>query len=261
MLNEHRDVVSALPQRRHLDRKDIQTVEKICPKRTCGDGAPQVPVRRRQDPHVHGDRLIASDALELTLLEDPQQLGLKFEGKAADLVEKHRAAVLELEASDAAAQSTGERASLVAEELALQQIRWNRRTAEPDERVRNATASAMEGAGDELLPRSRLPMNEHGGVDRRHGLDVFQDTAQSGAVPHDLRAGGATETAVIVRGLAGQLSDLLDRAGMAVTHGCLPNGTPTRGRWRERSARSGIGCGHATRTKDLWRRRLHRGAP
>ena len=40
---------------------------------------------RRDDPHVRGDRLVAADALELALLEEPQQLHLNRRRDLADL--------------------------------------------------------------------------------------------------------------------------------------------------------------------------------
>ena len=61
----------------------------------------------------------AADALELALLEHAQQLGLGLEGHLADLVEEERAAVGQLEAADASVDGAGERALLVAEQLAL----------------------------------------------------------------------------------------------------------------------------------------------
>src|SRR5690606_16153450 len=39
--------------------------------------------------------------------------------------------------------------------------------------------------GDELLAGPRLSGHEHGGVRRRHALEVFEHTAQGGASPHD----------------------------------------------------------------------------
>ena len=55
------------------------------------------------------------------LLQHAQQLRLQLERDVADLVEKQRAAVRQLEAADPLRDRAGERAALVAEELALQQ--------------------------------------------------------------------------------------------------------------------------------------------
>ena len=88
----------------------------------------EVPVGRRDDAHVDPLRARAADALELLLLEDAQQLRLQLERDVADLVEEERAAVRQLEAPDPLRDGAGERAALVAEELALEQARsgWRR---------------------------------------------------------------------------------------------------------------------------------------
>ena len=79
-------------------------------------------MRRRDDAHVDRERLGAADALERALLEHAQQLGLRLGRHVADLVEEDRAAVRGLEAADAARVGAGERALLVAEELALEEL-------------------------------------------------------------------------------------------------------------------------------------------
>jgi hypothetical protein len=70
----------------------------------------------------------AADALELALLQHAQQLGLQVERHLADLVEEQRAAVGELERAGARGDGAGERALLVAEQLALEQVLGARRS-------------------------------------------------------------------------------------------------------------------------------------
>jgi len=79
-------------------------------------------VRRRQDADVHRQRPAAAQALELPLLQDPQELDLQGGGEIADLVEEDRAAIRQLEAALALGDGTGEGPLLVAEELALQEL-------------------------------------------------------------------------------------------------------------------------------------------
>ena len=66
-------------------------------------------------------RLGAADALEAPLLQTRSSLACMVSGHVADLVEEDRAAVGQLEAAAALADGAGERALLVAEQLALQQ--------------------------------------------------------------------------------------------------------------------------------------------
>ena len=71
---------------------------------------------------VHPDGLLAADALELAVLQDAQQLGLRRLVQVADFVEKDGAAVGQLELAAAQRRRAGERALLVAEQLALDQL-------------------------------------------------------------------------------------------------------------------------------------------
>src|SRR5262249_9313336 len=118
---EYRDVVLSLAQRRNADREDVQAIEEIAPERSLLDHGPQLPAGGGDDPDIGVPRPRAAEPFELALLQHPQQLRLNLERQIADLVEEQRAAVGELEASDLAGVGAGERALVVAEQLALEQ--------------------------------------------------------------------------------------------------------------------------------------------
>ena len=80
------------------------------------------PVRGRDHAHADANRLLAADALQLAVLQDAQQLGLRRFVQVADFVEKDRAAVGQLEPAAPQRRRAGERALLVAEQLALDQL-------------------------------------------------------------------------------------------------------------------------------------------
>ena len=69
----------------------------------------------------------AAEPLDLPLLEHAQQLDLDVRRQLADLVEKDRRAIGQLEAADLPRERAGEGAFLAAEQLALDQRRRNRR--------------------------------------------------------------------------------------------------------------------------------------
>ena len=75
----------------------------------------------------------AADALEALLFEEAQQLGLQRRHHLADLVEEHRAAVGALEQPALLHPRIGERAALVAEQLALEQLLRQRRAGDVHE--------------------------------------------------------------------------------------------------------------------------------
>jgi hypothetical protein len=79
----------------------------------------EVGVCGRQDAHVHVQDARGSDALQLARLQNAQELRLQPHRHVADLVEKQRPLVRELEAAEAVGARVREGAFDVAEELAF----------------------------------------------------------------------------------------------------------------------------------------------
>src|SRR5580704_12171191 len=80
----------------------------------------QVPIGCGDEPDVRTDSAIAADTLKLLVLDSAEQLRLEFERHLADLVEKERTPVCQLEASDLLRHRPGEGALLVPEQLAFE---------------------------------------------------------------------------------------------------------------------------------------------
>ena len=95
----------------------------------------QILVRRGDQPHVGGQRLVRADALKRPLAQKAQQLDLDGGVNLADLVQEQRAALRLFEAADAPLVGAGERALLVAEQFALQQRRRQRRAMHRHQRL------------------------------------------------------------------------------------------------------------------------------
>ena len=70
------DIAAPLAQRRHLNRKHVQTVIQIFAKLAGARGALDVAVGRRHHAHVDLACLRAPHRLELAFLQDAQQLRL-----------------------------------------------------------------------------------------------------------------------------------------------------------------------------------------
>ena len=126
--DKRRNVLGSLTQRGDVDGKDVQAIVEIVAEALLLHQPGEVAVRRRDDADVHLDRARTAEALELLLLQDPQELWLQLERQLAHLVEEERTAVGELEATDLLGDRVGERAALVAEQLALQERRRDRGT-------------------------------------------------------------------------------------------------------------------------------------
>ena len=119
-----------------------------------------------------------------------RSLAWSGQGHLADLVEEQRAAVGELELARLHPVRAGERAALVAEELALEQGRRQGRAVDLDAGARAADRGVVDGARDELLAHSRFAPDENGDVGVGDLLDHLLD---------GLHAGTLLEDAVVIR--------------------------------------------------------------
>src|SRR3954471_6859511 len=117
MPDEQRNVLWPLSQRRNPDRKDVQAIEQIGPKRLRLDHLFEVPIGGRNHPRVGLQRPRAAETLELPLLQHTQQLRLELERDFPNFVEEHGAVIRELEPADALRNGARERPFLVSEEL------------------------------------------------------------------------------------------------------------------------------------------------
>src|SRR4029077_290729 len=86
-------IFAALPQRRHLNADDVQTVEEVLAEVSARHLGLEVAVGRGDDANVDGDLRLRSDGRERPLLQHTKELHLQGEGQVTDLVEKDRAAV------------------------------------------------------------------------------------------------------------------------------------------------------------------------
>src|SRR5271165_2387763 len=107
----------------NLDRENVETVEQILPKLLLLNHGPEVTMGRRDHPNIHLDRCSTSQALELLLLNGPQQFRLHLQADIANLIQKERASVCQLESTFSLHQSPRESSPLMPEQLAFQKSR------------------------------------------------------------------------------------------------------------------------------------------
>src|SRR5213079_1069266 len=102
-----------------------QPVIQVLAKRLRLDHGWQVAVRGGDDPDADAHGPLPSDADHLSFLYNAEQAHLRRERELADLVQEQRPAVGLLEPALASRYGTRERALLVAEQLRVDQLRWN----------------------------------------------------------------------------------------------------------------------------------------
>ena len=141
----------AVTQRRQGDRDHCDAEIQILPKLAFGDRAGEILVGGRHDPDIDADGARPADALDLLGLDGAQQLGLRLGPQVADFVQEERPRVGQLESADAAVGGARERAALVSEHSALDEVARNRGAVDPHERSISSPAARVNGGGDELL--------------------------------------------------------------------------------------------------------------
>src|SRR5204862_1385433 len=90
-----------------------------------------------------------------------------------------------LEAAGLLLRGAGERAALVTEQLALDEVLGNRRAVELDERFPRAPRQAMDRLGHQVLARAVLAGDEHLGLRRRHAPHVGEQLLNRRALAQD----------------------------------------------------------------------------
>ena len=93
VVEERRDVVSPVAQRRKHDRDDVEPIEQVFAKCAVPNGATEVAMRGRYDADIHLDLLRRADRADGAALEDMEQLRLQRRGHLADLIEEQRTTV------------------------------------------------------------------------------------------------------------------------------------------------------------------------
>ena len=95
-----RDIFGSVPQGGDSQRKTAQPVVEVFAEPSLLHLLGQVPVSGRNDARFGLDGPGAADPAKLTLLENPQQFCLGFQGKFADFVQKEGGLVCQLEMAE-----------------------------------------------------------------------------------------------------------------------------------------------------------------
>ena len=145
-------------------------------------------MRRSDDADVERDPFRAAEALDGFLLEHTQQLHLYVERQIADLVEKQRGQVRELEAADLPRQRAGVGAPLAAEQLALNEGRRDGGAIDADHHPGAPRAELVNLRGHELFASAGFAEQQDRCTCRCDLSDLIEHAAKGRAVADDVRA-------------------------------------------------------------------------
>src|SRR3990172_2962612 len=96
-VDERLQVFTTLPYGGDVERDLLETVEKILSKLSRFHHLSEVSVRRRDDTHVHLSAAPSTHPMDPFFLQELEELRLRNQRKLADLVEKDRSAMGQLE--------------------------------------------------------------------------------------------------------------------------------------------------------------------
>ena len=180
---------SRLRNGRHLDREDVEPVEQVFAEPAQGHRLGEIQVGGGDHAAVGLDRVGAADAFEPPILEHPQQLGLHAQRHLADLVEKERAPLRQLEPPFLLAVGAGERPALVTEQLALEQLLGERRTVDRHQRAAPGDVAEVDRLGDQLLARARLARHQDRARRRRDPRNPLEDLGHARTATQQVMVG------------------------------------------------------------------------
>ena len=136
-------------------------------------------MRGRDDPHVDVDGRLASDALDLMVLQHAEQPHLGGKRQFADLVEKERAAIGPLEPALMLLSGSRKTPLLMAEQLGIDQFGGNRPAVDPDEGAVGPLRPRMNRPRHHLLAGARLAEDQHGEVRRGDEFHPLHDVPEA----------------------------------------------------------------------------------
>ena len=165
------------------------------------------------------------------VLQHLQQLRLQRLMHLADLVEKHRPFVRELELARLLLHRAGEGAALEAEELRFEELRRQRRAVDLHEGAMTARRGRVDRARDQLLARAALTTDQHRDVgigDTRdqivHFLHLLAGVARPEQLAGDARRTGAGPGGSRRRTTVGH--DTVEGKTIRAGRGCAAPGWP-----------------------------------
>ena len=117
-LHQIRDIFRALPEGRQHERDHGKAVVEILAERPVLNHDLEISVSRRDDANIDVVTYFGTDLLNLTLLDQPEQLYLQLRRHFADFVQEERSSVGHFDLSLFVDDRAGERTFLVAEDEA-----------------------------------------------------------------------------------------------------------------------------------------------
>ena len=188
---QRHDVAWPFAQRRNFELDLIQAVVQIGTETLLGHQVFQADVRSDDRAALRRSRLVRTDGLELARLQNAQQFGLLQHPQHVDLVQQNGPLAGRFELAALLAVGTGERASHMPEQLAVDQIARQGAAGDIQETVFAPRRQFVDHPGQRRLASSRFAHHQDREVVLGRPLQIVQQRKQGGGV----RAKGVTPAA------------------------------------------------------------------
>ena len=204
MARQRFDVGHPVAQRWDAHRVNVQPIEQVAPKAALFNGLFQIDVGCGHQPHMHLAGGLGPQALNFTVLQHAQQLGLRRQRQVTDFIEKQRATVGALKTPGARGMGARERTLLNTKQLSLDQFRRQRCAVDRHKRAAGVRRALVQRVGKTLF--------SHAGLSREQHRDLGHGSAQHQVV-RSLKRGGAADQGV---GHNGWINGALERFNLLV---------------------------------------------
>ena len=124
------NVFAPVPQGGDMNRKDIEPIVKILPKPLLFDSLLDFKVGCCDNPDIDIYIAVASQAPDLAVFKNPEQLNLKVHIHFTDFIKEDRTAVGLFEKTYLAGLGIGESSPFMSEQLCFQQVEGERTTVD-----------------------------------------------------------------------------------------------------------------------------------
>src|ERR1700716_3315461 len=162
ILGEDGNVSLTLAQRRQLETRDIQTVEKVGAEAIVGNRCLQRRVGSSNDASCKRALFRSAEPAKAPILDDTKQFSLQLERKLRNFVEEHCPSAGDFEQAALERPRIRERARLMSEQLAFQQRFGDRGAIDSYERLGRALTRGVDATREQLLTRARFADQQDG---------------------------------------------------------------------------------------------------
>ena len=189
-INQQRKILLALAQGRQADAEFRQPVVQIAAKRLLFHRGLKIRIGRRDHAEIHGLLARATDAVNSTRLQNPQQLRLHRHRQVGDFIQENGAALGQFERACLGLMGPGERSFLVPEQFALDQLFRDGAAVHHNQRLGCAQALRMDRSRHQLLPGPGFAGHQDREIGRRDQFHFGHDASDRSAGSHGIQQRG-----------------------------------------------------------------------